>query len=82
MQQTIPTDDADFPGGEYGLGLRWMPLSCGGGYWHHEGDHPRGFHTRTGVTDDGTRSVVVSLTSAMGEDTSAALNTLVDHALC
>lgn len=40
------------------------------------------FHTRTGVTDDGTRSVVVSLRSAMGEDTSDALNTLVDHALC
>lgn len=82
METAGPADDADFPGGRYGLGLRWMPLSCGGGYFHHEGDHPGGFHTRTGVTPDGKRSVVVSITSNPGANTSAALNALVDDALC
>lgn len=77
-----PADDQDFPGGRYGLGLRWMPLSCGGGYWHHEGDHPGGFHTRTGVTADGRRSIVISTTSGPGATTSAALNKLVDDAFC
>ena len=82
METTIPANDPDFPGGRYGLGLRWMPLSCGGGYFHHEGDHPGGFHTRTGVTPDGKRSVVVSITSGPGPKTSAALNKLVDDAFC
>ena len=83
MQTTVPADDPDFPGGRYGLGLRWLPLSCGGGYWHHEGDSPTGFHTRTGVTPDGERSVVISLSSTMDfATTGPALLTLADHALC
>jgi D-alanyl-D-alanine carboxypeptidase len=82
METTRPADDADFPRGRYGLGLRWMPLSCGGGYWHHEGDHPGGFHTRTGVTADGSRSIVISTTGNPGATTSAALNKLVDDAFC
>jgi D-alanyl-D-alanine carboxypeptidase len=83
MQTTQPADDKDFPGGKYGLGIRWYPLSCGGGYWHHEGDSPTGYHTRTGVTADGQRSVVVSVSSTMNfATTGPALLTLVDHALC
>ncbi|GAA0459767.1 serine hydrolase domain-containing protein [Streptomyces stramineus] len=90
MQRTVArtgdTDDlAEWPQGGYGLGIRWVPLSCGGGYWHHEGDG-FGSYTRTGVTPDGTRSVVVSITSAGGTPDLGPFNKatrgLVDRALC
>ncbi|MFD9903818.1 serine hydrolase domain-containing protein [Streptomyces sp. NPDC059063] len=90
MQHTVArtgdTEDlAEWPRGGYGLGLRWVPLSCGGGYWHHEGDG-FGSYTRTGVTPDGSRSVAVSITSTGSRPDPTALNTaarkLVDHALC
>ena len=85
MQKTTPStaDDAQFPNGRYGLGIRWTPLSCGGGYWHHEGDSPTGFATRTGVTADGQRSVVVMTTSTIDlVATNAAIAALTDRALC
>jgi D-alanyl-D-alanine carboxypeptidase len=70
------------PGGRYGLGIMWLPLSCGSGYWSHYGDIP-GYATGNGVTPDARRSVVVSvstdLNSAQGFQQQAAL---VDHALC
>lgn len=90
MQHTVArTGDADdlaeWPDGGYGLGLRWVPLSCGSGYWHHEGDG-FGSYTRTGVTPDGRRSVAVSITSDGSTPDLAPFNTatrkLVDHALC
>lgn len=67
------------PGYDYGLGLMRTPLPCGGYYWHHDGDVP-GFHTRTGTTEDGRRSVVLLLTT----DTSTEndVDTLIGHALC
>ena len=84
MQTTVPAtaDDDQFPGGRYGLGLRWSPLSCGG-YWHHEGDSPTGFYTRTGVTTDGQRSLALSMSSTIDLTlTNAATARLTDHAFC
>ncbi|WP_205706637.1 serine hydrolase domain-containing protein [Kineococcus vitellinus] len=48
----------NWPGARYGLGIMWVPNSCGG-MWSHGGDI-QGFMTRNGVTPDGRRSVVVS----------------------
>ncbi|MEW2579649.1 serine hydrolase domain-containing protein [Streptomyces syringium] len=90
MQRTVARtgatgDLAEWPEGGYGLGLRWTPLSCGGGYWHHEGDG-WGSYTRTGVTPDGRRAVAVSVTSAGSRPDTVSLNKatrrLADHALC
>ncbi|WP_171161918.1 serine hydrolase [Streptomyces sp. I05A-00742] len=90
MQRTVDrsgaTDDlAEWPEGGYGLGLRRTPLSCGSGYWHHEGDG-LGSYTRTGVTPDGRRSVAVSVTSAGDTPDRVRFNKatrkLVDDALC
>ena len=90
MLRTVPTD-ADFqrvwPGSRYGLGLMWIPNSCGGS-WAHGGDI-HGFMTRNGVTPDGTRSVVVTVnTDSFKPDPGVTLPTtdlatdLIDDALC
>jgi D-alanyl-D-alanine carboxypeptidase len=90
MQRTVPTD-ADFqrvwPGSRYGLGLMWIPNSCGGS-WAHGGDI-HGFMTRNGVTPDGTRSVVVTVnTDSFKPDPGVTLpatdlaTDLIDDALC
>ncbi len=90
MRQTVarnddPEDVAELPEGTYGLGLRKMPLSCGGFYYMHEGDGP-GVNTRPAVSADGRRAVTVSITTTTAPPDLAALNratgTLVDHALC
>jgi D-alanyl-D-alanine carboxypeptidase len=90
MQKTVPAEELRMmgsPGARYGLGLVYQTLSCGGGYWSHGGDD-NGYRTRLGVTTDGRRSVVVSVTSRSPGDlkaeqrTGRALDTLVDHALC
>ncbi|WP_372407326.1 serine hydrolase domain-containing protein [Streptomyces luteireticuli] len=90
MKRTVARTGADddlaqWPDGGYGLGVRRTPLSCGGGYWHHEGDG-FGTYTRTGVTEDGRRAVAVSVTSAGDRPDLVRLNratrALVDHALC
>ncbi|WP_040808286.1 serine hydrolase domain-containing protein [Nocardia concava] len=90
MKQTVPVS-AEFeqmwPGGRYGLGLAQRPLSCGGTYWSHEGGDG-GYITLNGVTDDGTRSVVVSMSEALGDTPERILaqektaGALIDHALC
>ena len=76
-----------WPGARYGLGLMWLPSSCGG-YWSH-GGNIHGFTTRNGVTPDGRRSVMVSVnTDSMVPEPGAPqpereiLTELVDHALC
>ncbi|MFJ4791108.1 serine hydrolase domain-containing protein [Streptomyces sp. NPDC088794] len=80
-----PEDVAEMPVGTYGLGLRRIPLSCGGFYYTHEGDGA-GVNTRPAVSADGTRAVTVSITTTTAPPDLAALNratgTLVDHALC
>ncbi|OKI31432.1 D-alanyl-D-alanine carboxypeptidase [Saccharothrix sp. CB00851] len=89
MTKTVRTPGLDpaWPGAEYGLGIMWIPNSCGG-HWSHGGDIP-GFKTRNGVTADGRRSVVVSInTDSMvakpgaPKPTGDVTSPLIDHALC
>ncbi|MER5428502.1 serine hydrolase domain-containing protein [Streptomyces sp. NPDC002588] len=90
MKRTVPVS-ADvqqwWPGGRYGLGLAERPLTCGGTYWSHEGGDG-GYITLNGVTDDGRRSAVVSMSEARGDTPEHILaqenaaSALIDHALC
>ncbi|MFF7656322.1 serine hydrolase domain-containing protein [Streptomyces sp. NPDC007983] len=90
MKRTVPVSaevQRLWPGGRYGLGLVERPLSCGGTYWSHEGGDG-GYITLNGVTDDGRRSAVVSMSEARGDapehilDQENAAGALIDHALC
>ncbi|WP_413809755.1 serine hydrolase domain-containing protein [Streptomyces sp. OE57] len=90
MKRTVPVSaevQRLWPGGRYGLGLVERPLSCGGTYWSHEGGDG-GYITLNGVTDDGGRSAVVSMSEARGDtpehvlDQENAAGALIDHALC
>ncbi|MFD7844124.1 serine hydrolase domain-containing protein [Nocardia sp. NPDC059764] len=90
MKRTVPVSgdlETMWPGGRYGLGLAERPLSCGGAYWSHEGGDG-GYITLNGVTGDGARSVVVSMSEALGDSPEhilaqeSAAATLIDHALC
>ncbi|OCC10251.1 serine hydrolase [Streptomyces sp. PTY087I2] len=90
MKETVPVDAATeemWPGGRYGLGLVERPLGCGGSYWGHEGGDG-GYITLNGVTDDGRRSVVVSMSEARGDslehilEQENAASALVENALC
>ncbi|MGW4908526.1 serine hydrolase domain-containing protein [Streptomyces sp. NPDC004270] len=90
MKRTVPVNaevQQLWPGGRYGLGLVERPLSCGGSYWSHEGGDG-GYITLNGVTDDGRRSAVVSMSEARGDTPDHILaqenaaSTLIDHALC
>ncbi|WP_374772784.1 beta-lactamase family protein [Streptomyces sp. NBC_01310] len=79
MQATVPAPI--LPGARYGLGLMWVPLSCGGGYFGHAGDVP-GYSTRDGVTPDGRRAAVVERTGNGGPGSEQAMDTLIDEQLC
>ncbi|MFI6213486.1 serine hydrolase domain-containing protein [Nocardia brasiliensis] len=95
MRATVPVDGVTakaWPGARYGLGLFSVPLSCGGTYWMHNGGQT-GYLSNAGVTENGARSVVVSLTGTLavgGEDITRsagfaqlqAADELTDHALC
>ncbi|MEU5482408.1 serine hydrolase domain-containing protein [Streptomyces mirabilis] len=90
MRQTVrrtddPEDVAELPEGTYGLGLREIPLSCGGHYYMHEGDG-FGTYTRPAVSSDGRRAVTISVTTTSRMPDLPTLNratgTLIDHALC
>ncbi|MFD4556891.1 serine hydrolase domain-containing protein [Streptomyces sp. NPDC058469] len=90
MKQTVPVSaevQLLWPGGRYGLGLAERPLNCGGTYWSHEGGDG-GYITLNGVTDDGSRSAVVSMSEARGDTLEHILaqenaaSALIDHALC
>ncbi|MFI9384587.1 serine hydrolase domain-containing protein [Kutzneria sp. NPDC052558] len=61
MRTTVPAHEFDrsWPNARYGLGIIWIPTSCGG-YWAHGGDIP-GFKTRDGISADGRRSVVITI---------------------
>ncbi|GAA3398999.1 serine hydrolase domain-containing protein [Cryptosporangium minutisporangium] len=90
MTRTVPVS-ADvaqvWPGGRYGLGLVHRRLPCGGGYWSHDGGDG-GYVTVTGVTPDGRRSAVVSMSAALGDSVEhhlqqqRAADRLVQNALC
>ncbi|GGS49153.1 serine hydrolase [Planobispora rosea] len=87
MRATVPATPFEeaWPGVRYGLGVMSRPLSCGGVYWSHGGDDP-GYQTRTGVTADGRRSVVLAMSSQFGDSRTLAqekaATELVDRALC
>ncbi|MFI6462444.1 serine hydrolase domain-containing protein [Streptomyces sp. NPDC050538] len=90
MKRTVPVSaevQQLWPGGRYGLGLAERPLSCGGTYWGHEGGDG-GYITLNGVTGNGSRSVVVSMSEARGDTLDHILaqenaaSALIDHALC
>lgn len=89
MRTTVPYDDLPVPPagtqGGYGLGLRVIPLTCGGTYDMHEGDG-LGVYTRPAVSADGRRAVTVSITTTTAlidqDKVNRAVETLTDHALC
>ena len=86
VETTVPAPElaAVWPGARYGLGLFWVPLSCGGGYFGHGGDIP-GYSTRDGATPDGRRVAVVERTGdgdAPSLGSEHAMDTLVDQELC
>ncbi|WP_217711449.1 serine hydrolase [Actinomadura sp. NAK00032] len=90
MKQTVEVSaevQKLWPGGRYGLGLVERPLTCGGTYWSHEGGDG-GYITLNGVTEDGRRSAVVSMSEARGDTfehikaQEDAASALIDHALC
>ncbi|MEU9873245.1 serine hydrolase domain-containing protein [Actinomadura sp. NPDC048021] len=90
MRRTVPVSaevERMWPGGRYGLGLVERPLSCGGTYWGHEGGDG-GYITLNGVTGDGRRSAVVSMSEARGDslehvlEQEDAASALIDRALC
>lgn len=79
--------EQNWPGARYGLGLMWVPNSCGG-QWSHGGDI-HGFRTRNAVSADGSRSVTVSInTDSMKPEQGIVVPTqdvtfdLIEHALC
>ncbi|MBS2551926.1 beta-lactamase family protein [Catenulispora sp. NL8] len=80
METTVPAS-ALGPGVRYGLGLGWVPLSCGGGYYGHPGGI-FGYNTWGGVTADARRAVVVSDTGDGGDASQQAVIGLVDRQLC
>ena len=69
------------PGSRYGLGIFNIPLSCGGGYWSHEGDVP-GYNTISAVSSDGRTTVVLSINSNVDDPVLAAEYRLIDHVMC
>ncbi|MER7046460.1 serine hydrolase domain-containing protein [Streptomyces jumonjinensis] len=89
MRRTVPVGgvyEEAMPGLGYGLGLMRQPLGCGGHRWGHGGDLD-GTTVRTGFTDDGSRSVVVTASGKTADFTQLmraerAVQRLVERALC
>jgi D-alanyl-D-alanine carboxypeptidase len=74
-----------FLGDRYGLGIVSIQDSCGG-YWAHAGD-VLGWSTLNGVSPDGKRVVVLSMSSELADQTSEVstrqrVRKLVDDTLC
>lgn len=90
MRQTVPVDEQTaglWPGARYGLGIFSRPLPCGGTAWMPSGDQI-GYKTRTGVTADGRRTAVVSMSTQLNDSLASAQKqedaafTLIARALC
>lgn len=84
MKTIVPLGE----GAGYGLGLVWLSLPCDErGFWSHDGGTV-GYLTSNGVTDDGKRSIVASLSTTTftdeqyAVDTSVLLADLLNEALC
>jgi D-alanyl-D-alanine carboxypeptidase len=87
MHRTVPAPAlaGAFPGARYGLGIMWIEDSCGG-YWAHAGDVP-GMSTLNGVSPDGRRVVVLSMSAELGDEASEVATyrraqELIDDTLC
>ncbi|WNV90458.1 serine hydrolase domain-containing protein [Umezawaea sp. Da 62-37] len=84
MRRTVAAPDiaAVLPGARYGLGIVRVDDSCGV-YWAHPGDTP-GSSTVNGVSPDGERVVVLSLTTQSGNPVPVyqRAGRLVDEVLC
>lgn len=80
MQTTVATV-GEFPNTRYGLGLYWTPLTCGGGYWSHPGGVP-GFTTMNGVSDNGRKTVVLSMSATTPVSTMEIANRMIDDVMC
>jgi D-alanyl-D-alanine carboxypeptidase len=89
MKDTVPATELHpiWPDAEDGLGLFSRPMTCGGRYWGHSGDVD-GYMNRTGFTEDGSRGVVVSVSTNREDSFDAAIaqdraaSQLIDNALC
>lgn len=87
MEKTVPAPEAapGVSGVRYGLGLIWVPLSCGGGYWTHPGDI-LGYSVWDGVTSGGRRTAAVMASAELAGQPAISQHVtearLVDDALC
>lgn len=89
LRGTVPVSEQYqkiFPGLEYGLGVMRQPLSCGGFRWGHGGDL-EGATIRTGVSEDGRRSVVLTASGKKSDEdwlyaAEDLMQDLVDKGLC
>jgi D-alanyl-D-alanine carboxypeptidase len=75
MRTTVPAQGPD-----YGLGIREIPLPCGGTAWGHAGDMP-GFDSFTAATADG-RTAFVVVNGHLADGSVADVRTAVETALC
>lgn len=75
MRTTVPAQGAD-----YGLGIREIPLSCGGLAWGHAGNMP-GFDSFTAATEDGRAAFGVT-NGHVRDGGPADVRSAVDSALC
>ncbi len=75
MRTTVPAEGPD-----YGLGIRELPLPCGGVAWGHAGNVP-GFDSFTAATDDG-RSVFVVVNGHLANGSVADVRQAAETALC
>jgi D-alanyl-D-alanine carboxypeptidase len=80
MLATVPLPERFGSGAGYGLGVYRLPLSCGGFYWGHGGDH-LGIQTLSGRAESGRRATVY-ITRRQGEETTEHLRATLDVALC
>jgi D-alanyl-D-alanine carboxypeptidase len=87
MHQTVPEPDRAqiFPGERYGLGITSIPDRCGS-YWTHSGE-ALGMITLNGVSPDGKRVVVLSMSTGLADQASRAsanqrTQKLIDDTLC
>ncbi|MET7279966.1 serine hydrolase domain-containing protein [Kribbella sp. NPDC005582] len=89
LKSTVPVgSQAEFwPDAAYGLGVFSRSLPCGGTVWIPSGDQI-GYRTRTAVSADGKRSVVVSMSSQLYDSMEALLaqekaaSQLIDDVMC
>jgi D-alanyl-D-alanine carboxypeptidase len=65
MKTTVSLPERFGAGAGYGLGMYRLPLSCGGFYWGHSGDH-LGVQTLSGRAESGRRATVY-ITRRQGE---------------